>query len=141
MNSIKCKSCSLVNLSSDLHCRRCGHVLAANSSSYNTQSPRMAARRGFPFASIILVAAAIGIFAYMYLGIKSEMTQIQSSEANRIATQAKQPEGGLSRSDADKKRSGQYGNAIQNSPALAESKKRTEETQKLMQPANTAPRP
>lgn len=141
MNSTKCKNCGIVNLSSDLHCRRCGHVLSANSSSYNTQSPRVAAKRGFPFFSIILVAAAIGIFAYMYMGIKNEMNEIQSSEANRIATQAKQPEAGLSRSEADKKRAGQYGNAIQNSPALAASNKRLEETQKLMQPANTTSRP
>jgi hypothetical protein len=101
----------------------------------------MAAKRGFPLFSIILVGAAIGIFAYMYMGLKNEMGEIQSSEANRIATQTKDPNAGLSRSEADKKRAGQYGNAIQNSPALAESKKRLEETQKLMQPANTAPRP
>lgn len=141
MNSTKCKSCGIVNLSTDLHCRRCGHVLFASSSSYNVQSPRMAAKRGFPFFSIILVAAAIGIFAYMYMGIKNEMNEVQTSEANRIATQAKQPDIGLSRSEADKKRAGQYGNTIQNSAALAESKKRLEETQKLMQPANSSPRP
>jgi hypothetical protein len=101
----------------------------------------MAAKRGFPFFSIILVGAAIAIFAYFYVAIKHEMSEIQASEANRLATQAKQPDAGLSRSEADKKRAGQYGNAIQNSPALAESKKRTEETQKLMQPANTSSRP
>lgn len=141
MNSTKCKNCSLVNLSSDLHCRRCGQVLSAKSSSYNVQSPRVAAKRGFPFSSIILVGAAIAVFAYFYMSIKKEMSEIQSSEANRLATQAKQPDAGLSRSEADKKRVGQYGNAIQNSPALAESKKRLEETQKLMQPANTSSRP
>lgn len=138
MTSTKCRNCSLVNPLSELHCRRCGHSLSPGVSSYDKNSPRVAAKRGFPFFSLLLITAAVVFFAYVYMGIRSEMDQIQTSEATRIATQPKQPDAGLSRTEADKKRAGTYGNAIQNSPALAQSQKHVQETEKLMQPANTS---
>lgn len=138
MTSAKCRHCSLVNPSSETHCRRCGHSLASGVSSYDKNSPRVAARRGFPFFSLLLITAAVGFFAYVYMGIRSEMGQTEANEVKRVAAQPKQPDAGLSRSEADKKRAGTYGNAIQNSPALAQSQKHVQETEKLMQPANSS---
>ena len=62
------------------------------------------------------------------------MDQIQGSEANRIATQPKAEPAGLSRTEYDRQRSGQYGNAMKHNPDLAAANNRTAETEKLMKP-------
>lgn len=135
MNSSRCNNCGLVNLSSDPSCRRCGNVLAGSGVvSHRPRSTREVASRGFPFFSTLIVLAAIAFLVYVYNEINNEMGHIQASDANRIATQPKQEPAGLSRTEYDRRRAGQYGNAIKTNPDIAAAQKRTEETEKLMAP-------
>lgn len=129
MNPNKCSNCHLVCHLSEPACPRCGHNFAGPKRAF-TLGPRDQARRGFPFFSLILIGGAIAFFVYVYSGIQSEMTHIQANEPRQMAN----PTQGLSRSQYDQQRAGQYRNAVQNAPALVQSQKRLEETQKLMQP-------
>lgn len=132
MNSNKCRNCHLVNHGREAVCRRCGMELAAPKQARH-RGPRDEARRGFPY-SIILVGAVVAFFVYAYSGVQSEMSHIEVNEAKRAATAPKQEPAGLSRTQSDQQRAGQYKNAIQSAPALAQSQKRLAETEKLMQP-------
>ncbi len=132
MNPNKCRNCHLVNLASQLVCRRCGFEFAAPEQPIR-RGPREKARRGFPY-SIIVVGAVIAFFMYVYSGIQNEMSQIEMNEAKRAATAPKVNQPPLSRTQEDQQRAGQFKNAVQNAPALAESQKRLAETEKLMQP-------
>lgn len=138
MRSNKCRNCHLVGPSSESACRRCGYEFDAPKQPFRG-GPRERARRGFPY-SIILVGAVVAFFLYMYSGIQNEMSQIEMDEAKRAATEPKPTQPGLTRSQQDQQRTGQYKNAIQTAPALAESQKRLAETEKLMQPASNASR-
>jgi len=71
---------------------------------------------------------------YIYTGIQNEMSQIEMNEAKRAATTPRSNQPGLTRTQQDKERAGQFKNAIQNAPALASSQKRLAETEKLMKP-------
>ena len=135
MNRTKCRYCNLVNLASDAFCRRCGGEIGcsgfANSSA---RGPREAAKRSSWFYTIIIVMVLVSAGAYLYSGVEKSYEDVKAADANRIATQAKQqPEGLSSRSEADQKRAGQYGTAIQNSSGLSESQKHNEELKGLMQ--------
>lgn len=135
MNRVKCSHCDLVNLASDPTCRRCGQGLGpVKTGGQAARSPREAARRSSPLYTLLAVALIGGVVAYFYLGVEKSFNDVKANDANRIASQPKRQTDGLSRSELDQKRTGQYGNAIQNSPGLAASQKRLEETQKLMQP-------
>ena len=134
MNSIKCSKCEVVNLESDIWCRRCGSSLMRTTPT-KVRGPREAAQRGFPLFSIIIVGAAIAFVTYVYTGLQKEIADIGATDAQRVATQANtQQNAPLTRSEADQKQAGQYKNAVQNAPAIAQSKKRLEETEKLMGP-------
>lgn len=117
-------------------CRRCGYEFAAPKQPFR-RGPREQARRGFPY-SIVLVGAVVAFFMYVYSGIQNEIGHIEMNEAKRAATAPKAEQPGLSRSQHDQQRAGQYKNAVQNAPALAESQKRLAETEKLMQPDKPA---
>jgi hypothetical protein len=132
MISIKCKNCNLVDHASEPYCRRCGAELAQPKQPFR-RGPREKARRGFPY-SIIVIGAVIAFFMYIYTGIQNEMSQIEMNEAKRAATTPRSNQPGLTRTQQDKERAGQFKNAIQNAPALASSQKRLAETEKLMKP-------
>src|SRR5687768_16319357 len=131
MNSIKCKSCGLINLQEDASCRRCGNGLMGNASS-TSRSPRDAAKRGFPFFSLILIGGVIAFIVYVYTGIREEMARIEAGEVQRIATQP--PPTGLTRAEYEQRRAAQTGNAVQNNSGLAESQRHNNEVQKVMRP-------
>ncbi len=133
MNHGRCKNCGLVNASADVKCRRCGNEFARHTGpSY--VGPREAARR-FSLWPFIGLAVVIGFLMYIYSGVEKESRVIQSREANRQSPATREP-AGLSRTEYDNRRTGQYKNAIQNAPALAEAQKRNEESKKLMRPAS-----
>jgi hypothetical protein len=75
-----------------------------------------------------------GFVAYSYFGNKTQTNQTKANAVNTAAVQPN-PQPTLSlRSEYEKQQTGHYKTAIQNSQSLAESQKRLEETQKLMQP-------
>ena len=131
MNRTKCSRCGLVNLVSDLSCRRCGHEnRPKNSYNSSPMSPREAAKRS-SFLWTALFLALIGGAAY-YL---RSLNEVNGTDAKRVAEQpANKPAAPLSRTEYDRQRAGQYGNAIQKSPGLAESQKHNEEIKKMISP-------
>ena len=134
MNSVKCPHCSLVNLDTDFVCRRCGSDLfPAGSKLDKTYGSRKGPKKGISIFSIILIGGVIAAFVYAYTGIQKEMKAIDATEAGRQAAQPQNGQGFTSRSDEEKKRTGSYANAVQNSQGLSESRKHLEETQKLME--------
>ena len=139
MHSEKCNYCSLVNLASDTVCRRCGHELSVGNRKSNApRSPREAAKSGSWLYTILFLTLIGGVAYYLFSGVEKSYSDVKASEANRISAQPKQ-QAGLSRSEMDKQRAGQYGNAVQNSPGLATSQKHNEEIKQLMQAGSNQP--
>lgn len=134
MNKTKCSRCDLVNLASDHICRRCGNDIAQRArDNYAARSPREAAKRSSSIYTILVLGALGAGAAYLFTGFEKSMGDVRSAEVNRVAVQAKQPDGLSTRNEVDQKRAGQYGNAIHNAPALAVSDKHNEEIKKLME--------
>lgn len=133
MNSIKCAKCRLANFATEEACRRCGAPLVqhANQTTRTGKPPR-----GFSLAPVALIAIVVGFLYYAYYGMQDSVNKINANEANRVAAQAIDKTAGLSRTEYDKQRSGQYGNAIKNNPSFEAQKKHNEETQKTMQAAS-----
>src|SRR5262249_5312193 len=110
MSSIRCKSCGLTNFAYAEICARC-----KNPFNQTVKSKKQKAPRSFSYLTLIVLAAVAVIGYYMIGGFLASMNQINANEANRVASQPKDPDAGLSRSEYDKKRSGQYGSAVQSS--------------------------
>ncbi len=124
-----------MNLGSDAFCRRCGLELGQKATYSTTpRSPGQAAKQSSSFYTIIAIGIVGAIAAYFYFSIQQSVNQVTANDNRRLASQANQKAEPLSRTEYDQKRAGSYKNAIQNSPGLAESQKRLEETQKLMAP-------
>ena len=105
------------------------------------QGPREAAKNSTWLYTLLIIALLCGGAYYLLSGVEKSYDDVKANDVKRIAGQPKPPAEGLTnRTEADQKRAGQYKNAIQNSPGLAESQKRLEETQKLMQPDQTKPK-
>ncbi len=137
MSSVKCKNCSLINFSSEETCRRCGEPFA-NAAGKKQQDGK---KGGFSIYSLVFVVIAAAIGYYAYFGIQSNVVQINSNEANRVAQQKKDPTAGMSRTQYEKHRTGTYGNAMSNNPSFQAKRKQEEETQKVMQAvSNSNPR-
>lgn len=132
MNKIKCTKCGLVNLASDYDCRRCGHDMGTRFMvSSQRIGPREAAKSSSWLYTLLFLALIGGGAYYIFSGVEKSYEDIQGNETKR---QASQPTDGLStRSEYEQRQKQNYKTAIQNSQGLAESQKRTEETQKLMQ--------
>ena len=130
MSSIRCKYCGLTNFADAFECKRCGRPLGA---SRNSKRQRPPAR--FSYISLLIFAGVALLVYYMMGGFEQQMAQINGNEANRIATQKKDPAAGLSRTEADQKRSGQYGSVIQNSNSLQQNQEHNDDVQKAMSAA------
>ena len=141
MNRIKCGRCELVNLASDLYCRRCGEEIGRKGSqSRSPRGPHEAAKKSSWLYTLLFLALVGGVAYYLFSGFEKSYNDVKANDVNRIASQSKQqPEGLTSRSETDQKRAGQYKNAVQNSSGLAESQKHNEEVKKLMQPDQDKP--
>ena len=130
MNKTKCKGCGLVNLTSDMRCRRCGEAIGRPSSS--PTSPREAAKKSTWLYTILFLTVVGGAAYYIVSGVEDSYKKVTAGEADRAATQAKQ-QPFTNRTEADQKRVGTYQTAIQNSNGLSAVQKHNEETKKLME--------
>ncbi|HEY2867420.1 MAG TPA: hypothetical protein VGJ02_10040 [Pyrinomonadaceae bacterium] len=129
MSSIRCKYCDLTNFADAFECKRCGKPFAGRVVK-GQRSPRR-----FSYVSLLIFAAVALLVYYMMGGFEQKMAQVNANEADRIATQKKDPDAGLSRSEYDQKRSGQYGTAVQSSNSLQENQKHNDDVQKAMSAA------
>ena len=129
----KCRKCRLVNPAGADACRRCGSDLAEARTTVPNRptSTRVAAKRFSLWPWIgILAAGAAGY--YLYSGVEKSYEDVAAAEANRVATERKDAPPGLTRTQYDQRRAGQYGNAVQNSPALATSAEHNNQINKMM---------
>jgi len=131
MSSPKCPSCGLVNQLSDSFCRRCQSEINIRKHRAGVLGPREAARRSSPLLSLLALAVIGGAVYYVYNGMEKSVEQVQVNDAKRTANQAKQ-DSGLSRSQYDQQRAGQYGSAIQSSQGLNASQQHTNEINQLI---------
>jgi len=130
MGSIKCKSCGLTNFVDAEFCTRCR--LPFNNWT-NTKIEKHQPR--ISLVSLLAFAVVAVIVYYMIGGFEKSMNDINAAETNRAASQPRQPDAGLSRTEYDQKRAAQYGSAVQNSNSLAEAQKHNAEINKMMQPS------
>lgn len=131
MNSIKCTNCGLSNFSSETECRRCGNQFFQSSQTNKTP-------RRWPFATLAILAVAAGGLYYIFSGMQQSVSEVNANDAKRVASQPTQQPTGLSRTEYDRQRAGQYGNAIKDNPSFAAQQKHNEETQKIMQQASNS---
>ena len=129
MSSIKCSNCGLTNFADAEFCTRCRLP-------FNFRAKTKTERRGPRISLVSLLAFSVVaiIVYYMIGGFEQSMNDINAAEANRAASQARQPDAGLSRTEYDQKRAAAYGSAVQNSNSLGEAQKHNEDINKMMQP-------
>ena len=132
MKSEKCKKCGLVNSAGSPACKRCGCDLAGGESwNKRAPGPRDAAKR-FSLWPWILLLAIGSVGYYLYQGVERSYENVATSDDKRVATERKDAPPGLSRTEYDSRRAGQYGSAVANSPGLNTSQQHTNEINKLM---------
>ena len=125
MNSIKCKNCGLSNFSSEVECRRCGHLF--REVKVGKRPPR------FSLSGLLMISVLSGLAYYIYIGTETSFEQINANDAKRAAAQPTiQPGVGLSRSDYDRQRAGNIGDTVRNSASLAAHQEHINETEKAM---------
>jgi hypothetical protein len=130
MNSIKCRNCRLVNPESRYDCQRCGFELTEPVQLRSSRTKKSSSG-GLSFPVKLALVAAFGYIAYTYFGGGEEPPVLNTTAANRPVAK---PQPTLSmRSEYEQHQTSSYKNAVQSSPGLAQSQKRLEETQKLMQ--------
>jgi hypothetical protein len=135
MNSNKCRSCHLVNAANDDVCRRCGETLGRT-----TVVKKL--KHGHPGRSMrvwpLLAVAALGYAVYLFSNSGSQNTPNLSTQTNKPQPANNRPvEAPLSRTQYDQQRAGQFGTAVKEAPGLSESRRHTDEINKLMPASNT----
>ena len=132
MRSEKCKQCGLVNSVGSSACKRCGSDLVDRGlRRTRAAGPREAARR-FSLWPLILLLGAGGVGYYLYEGVQSSYQNVAATDDKRVATERKDAPPGLTRTEYDNRRAGQYGDAVANSQGLNTSQQHTNEINKLM---------
>lgn len=84
MNKQKCFHCQLVNLASDLECRRCGRILGVRNSAPTVEVEKKKGSGLFPLAIIAFVLAIAG---FIFWGVQRSYYQTQADDAARAKTQ------------------------------------------------------
>ena len=100
-------------------------------------------RLPFSIWSVVMIAVVTGLVYYVYNGVQAEMDEINEHEAKRVASQpAERPVAPIrSRSQYDRQRAGQYGNAVANSASLEAHQQHIKDTQKAMDQASNTSAP
>ena len=137
MNSIKCRNCGLSNFAIENECRRCGSALYGSGGRSAAKEKRP---RRFSVISLVIYAAlAIGGY-YLYQSFLKSVNEVNANDAYRVGTQPPQKpqQAGLSRTEYDRQRSSQVGNALKENPSFAAQKQHDADTQRAMQQASNS---
>jgi hypothetical protein len=106
-------------------CKRCGNPLQ------RPNKEKTPVR--FSFYTLLAFAVVGVVIYYAFGGFENSLDKVNRDEANQGAVQRKDNPNGLSRSEYDKQRAGQYGVAVRNSNSLSEAERHNEELKKAMQ--------
>ena len=128
MNSIKCKNCSLSNFPNDALCRRCGHELQGGACVSGGSSFTLGR-----YIPLLLIAGVVGAGYYFYIGTGEAVGPSKIPESKPPVIQTPATSQGLSRTEHDRQRAANVGDAIRQNPGLEAQKKQQEETQRVMQ--------
>ena len=132
MNSLRCKKCGMANFAAEMHCRRCSAQLVSAESRKKEKRPRR-----FSIISLALYAALIYGGYYLYQDAKRSIEEVGKNDAYRVGTQAPQKQrSGFSRTEQDRQRASNFGNAVKDSPSLAAKSAQEEQTQKAIKQAS-----
>jgi hypothetical protein len=83
MNKQKCSHCHLVNLATDLECRRCGRILGMKNS-----IPTVAdEKKGFSMFPIAVAVLVLGIGGFIYWGVQRSFYDAAAEDAKRAGSQ------------------------------------------------------
>ena len=129
MNGSKCSKCGLVNLESDLTCKRCDSPTWTTGKS---TGPTLGSMFKSAFYTILALALVGSAAMYIFSGVERSYDQVGASETKRLASQPKVQPTEQTRTQFEKQQAGHYGTAVQNSNGLAQSQKHNEEIDKLM---------
>ena len=132
MNSLRCKKCGMANFATELHCRRCSAQLVSAAPKKKEKRPRR-----FSIISLAIYAALIYGGYYLYQDAKRSIEEVNNNDAYRVSTQVpRKQRSGFSRTEQDRERATNFGNAVKESPALATKRAQEEQTQKAMKQAS-----
>lgn len=127
MSSVKCKNCSLINFANEEFCRRCESLL--NSPSKASLGRKDKSPRSFSFLKLAVIVGVIGAAYYIYSGSQAPA---QGNNASQRPSQATPQPAGLSRTQYDQQRAGNFANNIKDNPSFEAKRQHDEETQKVM---------
>lgn len=128
MNSIKCKNCGLSNFPNEAVCRRCGGDLHARAIVARGSSASFGR-----YVPLLFIALVVGAVYYFYSGVAQDADQVNATRSKPPAVHTPQPSQGLSRTEYDRQRAANVGDAIRQNPGLEAQKKQQQETQRIMQ--------
>lgn len=130
MNKQKCTNCGVINLATDLACRRCGNNMDKFMTSSSRLGPREEAKKGSWLSTLIFLAIIAGGTYYLFSGVEKSYDDIKAGESKRLASA---PTEGLStRSQFEQQQKQNYKTAVSNSQGLSESQKHNEDVKQLM---------
>jgi len=131
--NFRCNKCGLVNFAEAVQCRRCSAQLYGKSPQKKEKRPRR-----FSIISLAIYAALIYGGYYLYQDAMRSFEEVNNTDRYRVGAQAPQkPQlGGPSRTEQDRQRASNFGNAVKDSPSLEAKRKQEEQTQKAMQQAS-----
>ena len=128
MSSVKCRNCGLINFSTEESCRRCGNSFIEPLRSTQEKPPR-----SFSFVKLLVIAAVAVAAYYIYSSFSTPKGGATSVPPQ--TNTATQP-AGLSRTQYDQQRAGNFANNLKDSPSLAAQRQRDAETKKMMEQAS-----
>lgn len=133
MNSLRCNKCGMANFATEMHCRRCSAQFVSAAPRKKEKRPRR-----FSIISLALYAALIYGGYYLYQDAKRSIDEVNNNDAYRAGTQVpqKQQRSGFSRTEQDRQRASNFGDAVKDSPSLAAKREQEERTQKAMKQAS-----
>ena len=132
MNSLRCKKCGMANFATEVNCRRCSAQLVSDQPRKKQKRPRR-----FSIISLAIYAALIYGGYYLYQDAKRSIEEVNNNDAYRVSTQAPQKQrSGFSRTEQDRQRASNFGNAVKESPSLAAKRAEEEQTQRAIKQAS-----
>jgi hypothetical protein len=127
MSSIRCKYCGLTNFADAFVCKKCGNQLKRG----EKQRPPVR----FSFYTLLSLAVVGAIVYYSIGGFEKAFDQVSRDESQQQSVKKAENPNNLSRTEYDRQRSNQFGNAVRDSGSLSQANNHNDELKKAMEQA------